>query len=74
MGEQLSYWQLIVDASIIVKLVMLVLLGLSTLTWVFIFERRSVINDSFKKFAAFEERFWSGIDLAHLYRQVNANP
>jgi biopolymer transport protein TolQ len=45
-GEQLSYWQLIVDASIIVKLVMLVLLGLSTLTWVFIFERRSVINDS----------------------------
>ena len=48
MGEQLSYWQLIVDASIIVKLVMLVLLGLSTLTWVFIFERRSVINDSFK--------------------------
>ena len=74
MGEQLSYWQLIVDASIIVKLVMLVLLGLSTLTWVFIFERRSVINDSFKEFAAFEERFWSGIDLAHLYRQVNANP
>ena len=74
MGEQLSYWQLISDASIIVKLVMLVLLGLSTMTWVFIFERRSVINDSFKKFSAFEERFWSGIDLAHLYRQVNANP
>ena len=74
MGEQLSYWQLIIDASIIVKLVMLILLGLSTMTWVFIFERRSVINDSFKKFAAFEERFWSGIDLAHLYRQVNANP
>jgi biopolymer transport protein TolQ len=73
-GEQLSYWQLIIDASIIVKLVMLILLGLSTMTWVFIFERRSVINDSFKKFAAFEERFWSGIDLAHLYRQVNANP
>ncbi|WP_320823499.1 protein TolQ [Reinekea sp.] len=74
MGEQLSYWQLIIDASIIVKLVMLILLGLSIMTWVFIFERRIVINDSFKKFAAFEERFWSGIDLAHLYRQVNANP
>jgi biopolymer transport protein TolQ len=73
-GEQLSYWQLIIDASIIVKLVMLILLGLSIMTWVFIFERRIVINDSFKKFAAFEERFWSGIDLAHLYRQVNANP
>lgn len=74
MGEQLSYWQLIVDASLLVKLVMLTLVGLSVTTWVFIFERRAVMNEAFKKFMTFEERFWSGIDLAHLYRQVNANP
>lgn len=74
MGEQLSYWQLIVDASLLVQLVMLTLVGLSVATWVFIFERRAVMNDSFTKFSAFEERFWSGIDLAHLYRQINANP
>ncbi|TCS40782.1 protein TolQ [Reinekea marinisedimentorum] len=74
MGEQLSYWQLIADASILVKLVMLVLVGLSVTTWVFIWERRNVLRDSFRKFAAFEERFWSGIDLAQLYRQVNASP
>jgi biopolymer transport protein TolQ len=73
-GEQLSYWQLIVDASLLVKLVMLTLVGLSVTTWVFIFERRAVMNEAFKKFMTFEERFWSGIDLAHLYRQVNANP
>lgn len=74
MGEQLSYWQLITDASILVKLVMLILVGLSVTTWVFIWERRNVMSDSFKKFSAFEERFWSGIDLAQLYRQVNASP
>ncbi|MDX1474209.1 MAG: MotA/TolQ/ExbB proton channel family protein, partial [Reinekea sp.] len=74
MAEQLSYWQLIVDASLLVKLVMLTLVGLSVATWVFIFERRNVMNDTLKKFTAFEERFWSGIDLAHLYRQINANP
>lgn len=74
MAEQLSYWQLIVDASLLVQLVMLTLVGLSVATWVFIFERRSVMNDAFKKFDAFEERFWSGIDLSQLYRQVNANP
>jgi len=73
-AEQLSYWQLIVDASLLVKLVMLTLVGLSVATWVFIFERRNVMNDTLKKFTAFEERFWSGIDLAHLYRQINANP
>lgn len=74
MGEELSYWQLIVDASLVVKLVMLTLVGLSVATWVFIFERFSVMRDSQKKFHAFEERFWSGVDLAQLYRQVNANP
>jgi len=73
-GEQISYWQLIVDASLIVKLVMVTLVGLSVTTWVFILERRNVMSESFKKFSAFEERFWSGIDLAHLYRQINANP
>jgi biopolymer transport protein TolQ len=73
-GEQLSYWQLITDASLLVKFVMLILVGLSITTWVFIWERRNVMSDSFKKFAAFEERFWSGIDLAQLYRQVNASP
>lgn len=74
MAEQLSYWQLIVDASLLVKLVMLTLVGLSIATWVFIFERRQVMNTSVSKFAEFEERFWSGLDLAHLYRQINANP
>ena len=74
MPEQLSYWQLIADASLVVKLVMLTLVALSVATWVFIFERRNVMNQAANKLAAFEERFWSGIDLAHLYRQVNANP
>ncbi|MEJ2043878.1 MAG: protein TolQ [Reinekea sp.] len=74
MGDQISYWHLISDASLLVKLVMLILVGLSVTTWVFIFERRNVMNNAFKKFSKFEERFWSGIDLAQLYRQVNANP
>ena len=74
MGETLSYWHLIADASLLVKLVMLVLVGLSIATWVFVFERRKVMNKASSKFTEFEERFWSGIDLAHLYRQVNANP
>lgn len=74
MSEQLSYWQLIVDASLLVQLVMLTLVGLSVATWFFIFERRAVMNVAAKKMTAFEERFWSGIDLAQLYRQINANP
>lgn len=74
MGEQLSYWQLIVDASLLVKLVMLILVGLSVSTWVFILERRKVTQTAFRLFNTFEERFWSGVDLAQLYREVSANP
>jgi biopolymer transport protein TolQ len=73
-GDTLSYWHLITDASLLVKLVMLTLVALSISTWVFVFERQKVMNAAASKLAEFEERFWSGIDLAHLYRQVNANP
>lgn len=74
MGGQLSIWELVSEASLLVQLVMLILLVLSVATWVFIFERRKVLSAAYRGFASFEERFWSGMDLSQLYRQVNANP
>lgn len=74
MGSQLSIWELVSEASLLVQLVMLILLVLSIATWVFIFERRKVLSAAYRRFSGFEERFWSGMDLSQLYRQVNANP
>ncbi len=74
MGSELSIWELVAEASLLVQLVMLTLLVLSVATWVFIFERRRVLSAAYRRFASFEERFWSGMDLSQLYRQVNANP
>lgn len=74
MGSQLSIWELVSEASLLVQLVMLTLLAASVATWIFIFERRKVLRAAYRRFAGFEERFWSGMDLAQLYRQVNANP
>ncbi|MCH8533056.1 MAG: protein TolQ [Saccharospirillum sp.] len=74
MGNQLSIWALIIEASLLVQLVMLSLVLASVATWVFIFERRKVFRLAYRRFSGFEERFWSGMDLSQLYRQINANP
>lgn len=74
MNEQMSILNLILNASLLVQLVMLLLLLISIFSWIMIFERRQVVSRAKKKFELFEERFWSGMDLAQLFRQANAQP
>ena len=74
MAEQLSYWSLIANASILVKLVMLILLIGSFISWVMIIERTMVFSAAQKAFQDFEQKFWSGMDLTQLYRQINSDP
>lgn len=74
MSDHMSFWSLISNASIVVQLVMLVLVLGSVISWVMIFERSQVFSKASRGFSRFEEKFWSGMDLTQLYRQVNANP
>ena len=74
MAEQLSYWSLIANASLLVKLVMLILLVGSFISWVMIIERTIVFSSAHRAFQGFEEKFWSGMDLTQLYRQINSDP
>ncbi|WP_193074118.1 protein TolQ [Pseudomonas sp. FME51] len=70
----MSMWHLISGASVLVQLVMLTLLAASIASWVLIFQRSSVLRSAKKALDDFEDRFWSGIDLSKLYRQVTGNP
>lgn len=74
MQEKLSIWSLVVDASFIVQLIMLALMITSFVSWVMIFQRRSVIRAAQRSMRTFEERFWSGADLGQLYREVSQQP
>jgi biopolymer transport protein TolQ len=67
-------WSLISNASIVVQLVMLVLVGASVTSWIMIFQKSTMIRAAKRSLETFEERFWSGIDLSKLYRQAGANP
>ena len=74
MPDKMSIWSLVVNASVVVQLVMLLLLLASVISWVMIFQRHSVLRQAKQKLRYFEDRFWSGMDLSQLFREVNHTP
>ncbi|MDH3888643.1 MAG: protein TolQ [Gammaproteobacteria bacterium] len=72
MSSDMSFFHLITGASLVVQLVMLLLLVVSMVSWTMIFRRRSVLQEARIAADEFEDRFWSGGDLAALFREVSA--
>ena len=63
---ELSILELFLNASIVVKSVIILLLLASILSWMVIFERWLYINKVSQEFLAFESRFWSDSGLEAL--------
>ena len=72
--DSMSIMSLIGNAGPVVQLVMAALMLASVVSWVMIVVRYRVLSRAGKAGAAFEERFWSGDDLASLYHQVRKAP
>lgn len=72
MSAEFSIFELVLEASLLVKFVMLVLLGFSVACWAMIFQRRQALNIAKQQLKAFEDKFWSGADLSKLYNEVSA--
>jgi len=72
--SEISVWYLIANAGVLVQLVMLLLLLASVASWALILQRVQVFRKAQQSRLAFEERFWSGMDLGQLYREVAAEP
>ena len=71
MTQELSLIELILDASILVQIVMLILVLASVTSWFLIIQRVMLMRRTDDELFLFEEQFWSGIDLAQLYREGN---
>ena len=67
-----SFFDLFLQASILVKSVMLILLGFSIVCWAMIFQRSRALNSAQSQLKIFEDKFWSGADLSKLYNEVSA--
>ena len=72
--DHTSMWSLIANASLVVQLVMLILVAASVTSWIMIIQRGNAMRAAKRSLDAFEEKFWSGIDLSKLYRQAGSNP
>jgi biopolymer transport protein TolQ len=70
MSTDLSITHLILNASIVVQFVIALLVFASLTSWSMIFDRMRVLNRAGRSADEFESRFWSGGDLAELYRQI----
>jgi biopolymer transport protein TolQ len=70
MGDQLSIIRIIAEASIPVQIVIGILLLASLTSWAIIFRKRLVISRARRGADQFENNFWSGGDLAQLYRAI----
>ncbi len=70
MNEQLSIWSLFIEASLLVQMVMLLLLIASIISWTIIIEKWRTLKQAREDTTTFENRFWSGIDLVELYKQI----
>jgi len=71
MNGSINIFDLVLHASWPVKLVLLILLIFSVTSWVIIFRKKAILDAATRDADGFEERFWSGVDLAALFREVS---
>jgi biopolymer transport protein TolQ len=72
--DNFSIIDLFLQASLIVQLVMIILLIVSVLSWIVIFERYFNLNKIKSSNRSFEDEFWSGKDLNDLYESIQDIP
>lgn len=71
MATDISIIELVLKASLVVQIVMALLILVSMYSWTIILFKRSVLKSARKDLLLFEKRFWSGADLADLYKRVS---
>ncbi|MEO0575291.1 MAG: protein TolQ [Pseudomonadota bacterium] len=72
MNDEMTILRLVLDASLVVKVVMLMLLLASVYSWFTIIQKRRLLSRALVVADRFESEFWSGADLATLYRNVTS--
>lgn len=71
MAEQLSIYELIANASLLVQAVMALLVLASVVSWMMIFQRWFFLRNALSEVDSFEEHFWSGIDLRKFFSELD---
>jgi len=70
---ELSFVQLILNASLLVQMVMLLLFLMSLYSWTLILRKSRQLKRALRAADEFEDRFWKGKDLNALYNRISSN-
>lgn len=70
MNVNMSLTHLILQASALAQVVLLLLVAASVVSWAVIFGKRAMLARAANSAKSFEDRFWSGGNLAELYESV----
>ncbi|QNT79050.1 protein TolQ [Entomobacter blattae] len=70
----LSLWGLFIQATLVVKLVMVALVLCSCWVWALIFDKTTTLRRVNRQASFFEDQFWSGGSLDELYEAEGAKP
>ncbi|MDP8033257.1 protein TolQ [Pasteurella atlantica] len=71
MSMDFNFISLFLEASIVVKVVIVILMLFSVVSWAVIFSRSHLLSKARKYSIAFENRFWSGEDLTRLHEGLD---
>ena len=71
MADQLSIYELIANASLLVQVVMGLLVLASIISWMMIFQRWLYLSRTLRELDVFEDHFWSGIDLRKFWSELD---
>ena len=74
LSNDLSVWTLFLNADLIVKLVILMLVLASVWSWAIIFEKVIALRSVNARSDKFEDRFWSGGSVDSLFDEVGRRP
>ncbi|HEY0178437.1 MAG TPA: protein TolQ [Dokdonella sp.] len=72
MNSDLNVLALILGASWPVKCVLALLIAFSIASWFIIFRKKALLDRANASADEFEERFWSGADLAGLFKEITS--
>lgn len=71
MSTDFSVYQMVVNSSVVVQIVLAILVAASIASWTIIFRKIGELKRAEGASHAFEDDFWSGGDLAELFRRVD---
>jgi biopolymer transport protein TolQ len=72
MDQEINMLEMLKHASLPVLVVLILLITASVWSWWMIFRKKATLSAAVNEAQSFEERFWSGADLAQLFKEVSS--